>query len=122
MFQSCDGPTIDFYNPNGAGSMAQENTNTPIDWLVPEIKTGLNFSFGIVISLLMLLTIPCMIKKWKKKDDKDSKNDLDNNVYSTYTTFWVIALISLYMTTRAFPWVIMPQVLTTVKALHKYLI
>ncbi len=31
MFQSCDGPTIDFYNPNGAGSMAQENTNTPND-------------------------------------------------------------------------------------------
>ena len=31
MFQSCDGPTIDFYNPNGAGGMAQENTNTPND-------------------------------------------------------------------------------------------
>lgn len=102
-------------NSSGQHVYLQENTNTPIDWLVPEIKTGLNFSFGIVISLLMLLTVPCMIKKWKKKDDKDSKNDLDNNVYSTYTTFLVIALISLYMTTRAFPWVIMPQVLTIIQ-------
>lgn len=108
-------------NSSGQHVYLQENTNTPMDWFSPEIKTGLNYSFGIVIIILMLLTIPCMIKKYENdrnyKNNKREKNvdEVYKNIYSTYTTFWVISLIALYMTTRAFPWVVMPQVLTIIQ-------
>lgn len=108
-------------NSSGQHVYLQENTNTPMDWFSHEIKTGLNYSFGIVIIILMLLTIPCMIKKYENdrnyKNNKREKNvdEVYKNIYSTYTTFWVISLIALYMTTRAFPWVVMPQVLTIIQ-------
>ena len=58
------------------------------------------FSFGIVMLFSILLT-PFCIKK--KKDDE------------TYLNFLLLAILALYMCTKAFPWIIMPRFLTIVQ-------
>ena len=58
------------------------------------------FSFGIVILFSILIT-PFCIKKQK-----------DNE---TYILFLILAIISLWMCTKAFPWLILPNFLTIVQ-------
>lgn len=40
---------------------------------------------------------------------------MDKNIKSEYITFAVIAMISLAMATKLFPWIIMPKILTTLQ-------
>lgn len=62
----------------------------------------IRFSIGIVTIVLTVLTIFC-VKKIKKKHDK------------IYSDFLILAIISLFMCTKLFPWTIMPSVLTVIQ-------
>ena len=62
----------------------------------------IRFSIGIVTCILTLLTFFCA-KKVKKEHDK------------IYSDFLILAIISLFMCTKLFPWVIMPSFLTVIQ-------
>ena len=62
----------------------------------------IRFSIGIVTCILTLLTFLCF-KKVKKEHDK------------IYSDFLILAIISLFMCTKLFPWVIMPSFLTVIQ-------
>lgn len=62
----------------------------------------IRFSIGIVTCILTLLTFFCF-KKVKKEHDK------------IYSDFLILAIISLFMCTKLFPWVIMPSFLTVIQ-------
>ena len=63
---------------------------------------GVSFKVGIPLIILTLLGIV----SYKK---------MDKNIKSEYITFAVIAMISLAMVTKLFPWIIMPKILTTLQ-------
>lgn len=63
---------------------------------------GVSFTLGITFTVLMLLGI----FTYRKMDNQDKANCL---------SFLVIAMISLFMTTRFFPWTIMPDLVSTMQ-------
>lgn len=84
------------------GENVYNSTNKIKDWFSLEDKTDLNFSWGLTIIILTISTIFCY-----KKVDKKYKD--------LYNTFLVMALISLVMCTKYFPWTIMPSFLTIIQ-------
>ena len=63
---------------------------------------GVSVKIGIPLIILTLLGIV----SYKK---------VDKNIRSEYITFAIIAMISLVMVTKLFPWIIMPKTLTTLQ-------
>lgn len=93
---------------NSSSQFVYQNTNNPLDWLHSEFSHSqtphedLIFSFGVIITFLMVISIFCY-----KKTDKKYKD--------IYGTFGILAIISLFMATKAFPWLVMPQLLTVIQ-------
>lgn len=81
-----------------------QNSTIKISQLVKDIGevNGVSFKIGIPLIILTLLGIV----SYKK---------IDKNIKSEYITFAVIAMISLAMVTKLFPWTIMPKILTTLQ-------
>lgn len=80
-----------------------ENTNKITDWFESELSHDeLIFSFGLAMTFLMFITIFCY-----KKIDKKYKKD--------YIVFGLLSIISLYMCTKAFPWIFMPHFFTVIQ-------
>lgn len=81
-----------------------QNSTIKISQLVKDIGevNGVSFKVGIPLIVLTLLGIV----SYKK---------IDKNIKSEYITFAVIAMISLAMVTKLFPWIIMPKILTTLQ-------
>lgn len=81
-----------------------QNSTIKISQLFKDIGevNGVSFKIGIPLIILTLLEIV----SYKK---------LDKNIRSEYITFAVIAMISLAMVTKLFPWIIMPNILTTLQ-------
>lgn len=81
-----------------------QNSTIKISQLFKDIGevNGVSFKIGIPLIILTLLGIV----SYKK---------LDKNIRSEYITFTVIAMISLAMVTKLFPWIIMPKILTTLQ-------
>ena len=81
-----------------------QNSTIKISQLFKDIGevNGVSFKIGIPLIILTLLGIV----SYKK---------VDNNIRSEYITFTVIAMISLAMVTKLFPWIIMPKILTTLQ-------
>lgn len=81
-----------------------QNSTIKISQLFKDIGevNGVSFKIGIPLIILTLLGIV----SYKK---------LDKNIRSEYITFTVIAMISLAMVTKLFPWIIMPKTLTTLQ-------
>ena len=99
------------YDADAMNSNAQwvyQNTNNPHDWIQNEFlhsetpHEDLIFSFGVVITFLTVISIFC----YKK---------MDNKYKDMYIVFFILAILSLFMTTKAFPWLLMPQVLTVIQ-------
>lgn len=63
---------------------------------------GISFALGITFTVLMLLGL----FTYRKMENKDKSNCL---------SFLVIAMISLFMATRFFPWTIMPNCISTMQ-------
>lgn len=81
-----------------------QNSTIKISQLFKDIGevNGVSFKVGIPLIVLTLLGIVT----YKK---------IDKNIKSEYITFAVIAMISLVMVTKLFPWIIMPKILTTLQ-------
>lgn len=81
-----------------------QNSTIKISQLFKDIGevNGVSFKVGIPLIILTLLGIV----SYKK---------MDKNIKSEYITFAVIAMISLAMATKLFPWIIMPKILTTLQ-------
>ena len=81
-----------------------QNSTIKISQLFKDIGevNGVSFKIGIPLIILTLLGIV----SYKK---------VDKNIRSEYITFAVIAMISLVMVTKLFPWIIMPKILTTLQ-------
>lgn len=81
-----------------------QNSTIKISQLFKDIGevNGVSFKIGIPLIILTLLGIV----SYKK---------VDKNIRSEYITFTVIAMISLAMVTKLFPWIIMPKILTTLQ-------
>ncbi|MFR8115523.1 MAG: hypothetical protein ACLVAK_00695 [Clostridia bacterium] len=81
-----------------------QNSTIKISQLFKDIGevNGVSFKIGIPLIILTLLGIV----SYKK---------VDKNIRSEYITFAVIAMISLVMVTKLFPWIIMPKTLTTLQ-------
>ena len=81
-----------------------QNSTIKISQLFKDIGevNGVSFKIGIPLIILTLLGIV----SYKK---------MDKNIKSEYITFAVIAMISLAMVTKLFPWIIMPKILTTLQ-------
>ena len=81
-----------------------QNSTIKISQLFKDIGevNGVSFKIGIPLIILTLLGIV----SYKK---------VDKNIRSEYITFAVIAMISLAMVTKLFPWIIMPNILTTLQ-------
>lgn len=81
-----------------------QNSTIKISQLFKDIGevNGVSFKIGIPLIILTLLGIV----SYKK---------VDKNIRSEYITFAVIAMISLAMATKLFPWIIMPKILTTLQ-------
>ena len=81
-----------------------QNSTIKISQLFKDIGevNGVSFKVGIPLIVLTLLGIV----SYKK---------IDKNIKSEYITFAVIAMISLAMVTKLFPWTIMPKILTTLQ-------
>ena len=81
-----------------------QNSTIKISQLFKDIGevNGVSFKVGIPLIILTLLGIV----SYKK---------VDKNIRSEYITFTVIAMISLAMVTKLFPWIIMPKILTTLQ-------
>ena len=79
---------------NSSSRFVYQNTNNPLDWLHSEFSHSqtphedLIFSFGVIITFLMVISIFCY-----KKTDKKYKD--------LYGTFGILAIISLFMATKA---------------------
>lgn len=78
-----------------------QNSTIKISQLFKDIGevNGVSFKIGIPLIILTLLGIV----SYKK---------VDKNIRSEYITLAVIAMISLAMVTKLFPWIIMPKILT----------
>ena len=63
---------------------------------------GVSFKIGITLIVLTLLGIL-------------SYKEMDKAIKNEYITFVIIAVISLTMVTKLFPWIIMPKILTTLQ-------
>lgn len=87
---------------SGVYVYTDENTNNPLQWFMLETRTGLNFSFGVVITILIISTI-------------FTYKHLDKKLKDIYGTCWILSIISLIMCTKIFPWMIMPQFLTIIQ-------
>lgn len=81
-----------------------QNSTIKISQLFKDIGevNGVSFKIGIPLIILTLLGIV-------------SYKNVDKNIRSEYITFAVIAMISLAMVTKLFPWIIMPNILTTLQ-------
>ncbi len=81
-----------------------QNSTIKISQLVKDIGevNGVSFKLGIPLIILTLLGIV----SYKK---------VDKNIRSEYIIFAVIAMLSLAMVTKLFPWTIMPKILTTLQ-------
>lgn len=99
------------FDSDGMGANGQyvyHNTNSITDWIKSEFAHSENphedliFSFGITITFYMITTIFCYSKVNKKYKD----------LYGTYA---ILALISLFMCTKIFPWLAMPHFLTVIQ-------
>ena len=62
----------------------------------------IRFSLGIVLCILLVLTVFC-VKKIRKENEK------------IYSDFLILSIISLFMCTKLFPWMIMPSFLTIIQ-------
>lgn len=94
------------FNSTSMRSLPSDVQNSTIDVLQlfkdsGEVN-GVSFKIGIPLIILTLLGIV----SYKK---------VDKNIRSEYITFAVIAMISLAMVTKLFPWIIMPNILTTLQ-------
>ena len=69
-------------------------------------KIAINVIF--ILAITTFFTVPLM-------EHKILGNKVDKNIRSEYITFAVIAMISLAMVTKLFPWIIMPKILTTLQ-------
>ncbi len=89
------------FNSEEMGATGEKVQQTGLqlkDFLASEFGTQeIVFSLGIVIIFSLLLT-PFCIKKQKKNE--------------TYIIFLIFSIISLWMCTKYFPWIIMPSILT----------
>lgn len=65
-------------------------------------ENGVSFRLGITFTILSLLGIFTYRKMKNKYKD-------------IYLTFLIIAVVSLFMTTKYFPWIIMPDILSTLQ-------
>lgn len=81
-----------------------QNSTIKISQLFKDIGEVNGVSFKIEIPLIILTLLG--IVSYKK---------VDKNIRSEYITFTVIAMISLAMVTKLFPWIIMPKILTTLQ-------
>lgn len=81
-----------------------ENTNSPLDWfkLIPAQQHEMDFSFGIPIIFLILVTVII----YKKIDEKHRK---------IYNICLALSIVSLMMCTKVFPWKYMPHFLTIIQ-------
>ena len=94
------------FNSTSMRSLPSDVQNSTIDVLQlfkdsGEVN-GVSFKIGIPLIVLTLLGILPY-----RKIDKAVKNE--------YITFAIIAVISLVMSTKLFPWIIMPKILTTLQ-------
>lgn len=94
------------FSPEKMGSTPQAVQSTGLglsDLFANEIgNQEIRFSLGIVTCILSILTIFCY--KRVKKDYKD-----------TYISFIILSIITLIMSTKLFPWLIMPKFLTIIQ-------
>lgn len=92
------------YNAEEMGATGQDVYNTTIgfkEWLSSEFSNKeLTLSFGIIITFGMLIT-PFALKRTKG--------------YSAYIDFWLLAIIALYMSSKFFPWMLLPNVFTIIQ-------
>lgn len=99
------------FNTEAMGATGANVYNSTIgfkEWFSSEFsKDEFIFSFGIVIIFGLLLT-PFIFAKGKK----DKTSIIFNN---EYVTFLLLALLSLYMEIKFFPWMIAPNVLTIIQ-------
>jgi len=81
-----------------------ENTNSPAEWfkLIPAPPGKMDFSFGIPIIFLLLITLITY-----KKVDKKYKR--------IYNISIALSILSLIMCTKLFPWKSMPHFLTIIQ-------
>lgn len=88
-----------------------QNSTIKISQLFKDIGevNGVSFKIGIPLIILTLLGIV----SYKK---------VDKNIRSEYITLAVIAMISLAMVTKLFPWIIMPKTLTTLQFAWRMLV
>ena len=92
------------YNAEEMGATGQDVYNTAIgfkEWFSSEFSNReIILSFGIIITFGMLLT-PFCLKKVKG--------------CSTYIEFLLLAIIALYMNSKFFPWMLLPNVFTIIQ-------
>ena len=81
-----------------------QNSTIKISQLFKDIGEVNGVSFKVEIPLIVLTLLG--IVSYKK---------IDKNIKSEHITFAVIAMISLAMVTKLFPWIIMPKILTTLQ-------
>ena len=91
------------------GNAVYNNTNNLSDWFRNELSVetesvyeDLVFAFGLVITSLTFITVFC-IKKIDKKYE------------SEYIDFLTLAIISLFMCTKLFPWYLMPHIISIIQ-------
>ena len=94
------------FNSTSMRSLPSDVQNSTIDVLQlfkdsGEVN-GVSFKIGITLIVLTLLGIL-------------SYKEMDKAIKNEYITFVIIAVISLTMVTKLFPWLIMPKILTTLQ-------
>jgi len=85
-------------------NLCTQNTNSPAEWfkLIPAPPGKMDFSFGIPIIFLLLITLITY-----KKVDKKYKR--------IYNISIALSILSLIMCTKLFPWKSMPHFLTIIQ-------
>lgn len=85
-----------------SGEWVDKNTIKPIQWIKDIEENGVSFVLGVptIIMLALSLLAYCHIDK-KYKD--------------FYLISFILGIISLCMTTKLFPWTVMPQILTNIQ-------
>lgn len=106
LLEHCFGGEYAIFSGEKMGSTGMDVYSSALglkDLFANEIgNQEIRFSIGIVTCILTLLTFLCF-KKVKKEHDK------------IYSDFLILAIISLFMCTKLFPWVIMPSFLTVIQ-------
>lgn len=84
------------------GEDVAQTAINPIQLIKDTDFKGVSFKLGITFIILMLLGIFTYRK-------------MENQYKETYITFLIIAILSLFMTTKFFPWKIMPDAISTMQ-------